>query len=140
MAEPKQLKNGKVFQERVKRAFEVGENHDYASIFEQTIRHNERNGRIDILLRDDEDFVAVFEIKATNWDRIKSKNITKNLWSHQHQLLRYIDKFVHGDDLSVTPGIVYPSAPQDPDLRARIEGYLLEYGIPAYWFDELDLE
>ena len=140
MTEPRRLKNGKIFQARVQKAFGVPEDWDYASIFEHTIRHNERGGRIDILLRDDKDFVAVFEIKATDWDRIKPKNVTKNLWSHQHQLLRYIDKFLQADDLSVCPGIVYPSAPRTTELRDRVESYLLDYGIPAYWFDELDLE
>ena len=140
MVEPKRLRDGKRFQERVCNAFGIPQPRDYAAVFEHGISHKERFGRIDIFLHDDADFVAVFEIKATDWDRIKPRNVTKNLWSHQHQLLRYIEKFVDGDNLSVTPGIIYPSAPKSQDLRNRIETYLLSYGVPAYWFDELDLE
>ena len=140
MAEPQRFKDGKLFQARAQRAFGLPASKDYSAIFEHAIRHKDRGGRIDMFLRDEKDFAAVFEIKGTDWNRIKPRNVTRNLWSHQNQLMRHIDKFVEADKLNVCIGIIYPRAPEDGELRQRIETYLLDYGIPAYWFDELDLE
>ena len=81
---------------------------------------------------DDENFAAVFEIKGTDWGRIKPRNVTHNLWSHQSQLMRDIDKFVEADKLSVCIGIIYPGALSDRELCEKFEAYLLDYGIPAY--------
>ena len=128
MVEPQRLRDGKLFQARVQRAFGLPAPKDHSAIFEHSIRHKDRGGRIDIFLRNEKDFAAVFEIKGTDRGRIKPLNVTRNLWSHQNQLMRCIDKFVEADKLNVRIGIIYPKAPRDGELRQRIETYLLDYG------------
>lgn len=81
-------------------------------------------------------YVAVYEIKATNWDLIKPKNIKKNAWRHQHQLIKYVETYIE-ENIDVCLGIIYPFPPQKPGLRDVIEKYLEEYGTPAYWFVEI---
>lgn len=139
MVEPAQLRRGKLFQRKVRVAFSGFESRQYQTLFEHSVAHKNRKGRADIVLTDDGDFLAVLEIKATKWNRIRTDNINRNLWRHQHQLLRYIDKFLEVDQLSVSPGIIYPQPPRDEALRKHIEAYLEDRGIPVYWFSELNL-
>jgi len=82
------------------------------------------------------EYVAVYEVKATDWDLIKQKNIKKNAWRHQHQLCKYVDTYIR-ENVNVCVGIIYPAPPKDPDLRKIIENYLEQYGAPAYWFTEI---
>ncbi len=137
MSEPAQLRRGKEFQKQVRLAWRDSRDPDHLRYrFEQDVTHKSRRGRADIIIGEGET-LAVLEIKATDWDRIKPGNVNKNLWRHQHQLLRYIDKFLEADQLNVSPGIVYPRPPRNPDLRQQIETHLEERGIPAYWFSEI---
>ena len=43
-------------------------------------------------------FVVVMEIKATDWDNVKPKNVRKNLGSHRRQVWKYIDAYLDGED------------------------------------------
>lgn len=94
-------------------------------------------GRADILITELGDMVGLYEIKATEWDRIAPANVKRNLWRHQNQLFAYVDKFLEVDSLSVCAGLIYPAPPRRPGLRAAIESYLEDYGVPAYWFSEI---
>lgn len=142
MTEPRQLKRGKEFQKQVQEDFRLhsqdGKLVAEAHIsFENLLSVSAKAGRADILITELGDFVTVLEIKATDWDRIIPGNVTRNLWRHQRQLFRYVDKFMDVDNISVCLGIIYPEPPAMPGLRERIEGYLESYGVPAYWFNEL---
>ena len=152
MAEPKILKRGKDFQKRVQADFAVN-SRDGTSRSEVPISyaylHRRREnagrpgksraggGRADILITELGDFVTILEIKATDWDRIIPRNVTKNLWSHQRQLFRYVDKYLEVDGLDVCLGIIYPRPPTKAGLRERVESYLESYGVPAYWYNEI---
>lgn len=93
---------------------------------------------MDILVTELGDFVTILEIKATDWDRIKPKNVAKNLYCHQKQLFNYVDKYVEIDKLDVCLDIIYPKPPKKKGLREFIERRLEEkYSVPAYWYDEI---
>jgi len=138
--EPKQLRRGKIFQREVQ--------NDWAKTAEGRIniectipllrptggRRQHRRGRMDILVDDIGDQVAVVEIKATNWDRILPRNITKNLGSHRRQIYKYIEKYLDGEGKTVCPGLIYPTEPETPGLKERIEEYLNDYGIAVAWY------
>lgn len=93
---------------------------------------------MDILITELGDFVTILEIKATDWDRIKPKNVKKNLCRHQSQLFKYVDKFVEIDKTDVCLGLIYPKPPKQNGLREFIEKHLEEnYCVPAYWYNEI---
>ena len=136
MSEPSFFIKGKKFQEEVRNDF-IRNNKDGFLNFEEKIKLlNNKSGRMDILVSELGDFVAVYEIKSTNWDLINPKNIIKNAWSHQHQLLKYVDTYI-AKNIDVCLGIIYPFPPVTHGLRERIEMYLENYGTPAYWFTEI---
>jgi hypothetical protein len=143
LPEPSQLKRGKKFQEIVQKDFM---NHTVNSkawkeeriSFEGLEHIKQKSGRMDILITGLGDFVTILEIKATDWDRIKSKNVKRNLYRHQKQLFNYVDKYLDIDKLDVCLGIIYPKPPRKKGLRKFIESYLEEnYCVPPYWFNEI---
>ena len=81
-----------------------------------------------------DDMVSVVEIKATDWDRIKTRNVQRNLSSHRRQIWRYIEKYLDADDIEVCPGIVYPREPKTSDLKERVESYLNKHGLQVVWY------
>jgi len=88
-------------------------------------------------LDDDQgEFVFIVEIKATDWDRIKPKNIRRNLSSHRRQLWRYAEDPHIEQGVDVGLGIVYPRKPKRRGLVREIESYMEEYGIVVTWFDD----
>ena len=143
MSEPKQLKRGKKFQKIVQNDFEqyskdgkVTSEAFISFIGLEKVRKN--SGRMDIFIKELGDFVTIVEIKATDWDKIKKKNIKRNLYRHQKQLFNYIDKYIEVDRLDVCLGIIYPKPPIKKGLRNLIEKHLDEkYGVPTYWYSEI---
>lgn len=141
MAEPERLRAGKDFQRIVQEDFRL-HSRDGRVRPERSLKlthgvTRRRTGRMDILIDDLGDFVTVLEIKATDWDRIKPKNVTRNLYRHQRQLLTYVDQYVEGEGITVVLGMIYPRPPRKEGLRQRVEEYLMEYGIPTYWYSEI---
>ena len=138
--EPKQLRRGKIFQREVQDGW--AKTAEGRINIECTIpllrptggRRQHRRGRMDILVDDIGDQVAVVEIKATNWDRILPRNITKNLGSHRRQIYKYIEKYLDGEGKTVCPSLIYPTEPETPGLKERIEQYLNDYGIAVAWY------
>lgn len=138
--EPKQLRRGKIFQREVQDGW--AKTAEGRINIECTIpllqptggRKKHRCGRMDILVDDIGDQVAVVEIKATNWDRILPRNITKNLGSHRRQIYKYIEKYLDGEGKTVCPSLIYPTEPETPGLKERIELYLNDYGIAVAWY------
>ncbi len=136
MTEPKQLARGKQFQKEVYEDF--AQNNKGGKFLSEQYRDlvNGKKGRMDILISDMDDMVAIYEIKATNWDKIKPTNIKKNAWSHQRQLHKYVETYVE-EGMDVCVGIIYPEPPLSDELRELLEEYLTEYGAPPYWFSEI---
>ena len=101
-----------------------------------------RTGRVDLWIDDlEHEEVAVFEIKATDWDLIAPGNIRRNIYRHQKQLSDYVDKYRSIDDLQVTYGLIYPYPPATAGLRERIEHLAMTaYCVPVYWYTDLDPE
>jgi len=143
LPEPELLKRGKKFQKIVQQDF-TNNTRDGIAIREETISFKglneimQKSGRMDILITELGDFVTILEIKATDWDRIDSKNVKRNLYRHQKQLFNYVDKYLNIDKLDVCLGIIYPKPPRKKRLRQVIEKYLDDnYGVPAYWYNEI---
>ena len=115
-AEPSALVRGKQFEKRVKKDWKNSA--DGIMLMEHTINlslkseigSRVKRGRLDILVSELGDFISIVEIKATNWDRIKPVNITKNLGSHQRQIWKYIKEFTDIEKTDVCAGVIYPSA------------------------------
>lgn len=101
-----------------------------------------KTGRIDVWVDDTENGnAAVFEIKATDWDRIAPRNIRRNIYRHQKQLFAYVTKYVDTDNLIVTYGLIYPAPPTKEGLREQIEELAMsEYSAIVYWYTELNPE
>jgi hypothetical protein len=141
--EPFQLKAGKDFHRRVQADWEETAKGGRI-VAEHTIRllpaaedaKHIRRGRLDIFVDQLGDFVTVVEIKATDWDRVIQRNRARLLGAHRRQIWRYIEKFLDDDNVSVVPGIIYPSTPSTPGLREEIEAYLGSYGLQVVWFDD----
>ncbi|MDP2857137.1 MAG: hypothetical protein Q8P50_04070 [Bacillota bacterium] len=93
-----------------------------------------RKGRMDIFVGESDGMVAVAEIKATDWDRIK--HVKRVLQSHGRQVWRYVEKHLDGDGVSVCPGIIYPTAPSTPGLKETIEQYLNDRGLQVVWYED----
>lgn len=140
--EPKQLRRGKAFHKRVQADWErdaagnVQPEHTIALLGKRNPVGRRRRGRLDIFVDDTEDYVVVVEIKATDWDRIKPRNITRNLGSHARQVWKYVERFHIGDGIDVCAGIIYPTAPKTAGLKARIEEYLNDRGMQVVWYDD----
>lgn len=141
LMEPEQLKRGKEFHKRVQSDW-VKTNLDGELNLEYTINlwpstlkvTHIKMGRLDMFLDELSDFVSIVEIKSTNWDKIKTKNITKLLGSHRRQIWKYIMKYIEVDKIHVCPGIIYPNAPKSQKLKEYIEEYLNIYGLQVIWY------
>jgi len=140
--EPKQLQRGKIFQREVQedwaKTAQGRINVECTIPLQQSAKNSVRPRRVrmDILVDDLGDQVAVVEIKATDWDRIIPRNITKNLGAHRRQIYKYIEEYLDGEGIDVCPGLIYPSAPAKPGLKERIEEYLGDYGIAVAWYQD----
>lgn len=83
MPEPECFICGKQFQEIVREDFRKN-NKDGLLGFEKSRKlSTKRTGRLDILITDLGDYVAVYEIKATDWESIKPENNKNNDRRHQ---------------------------------------------------------
>ena len=99
-------------------------------------------GRMDIFLNDREHrYVVIYEIKATNWNKIRPENILKNIESHGRQLHKYIEKFVKDHNDTVVHGVIYPQPPKSLELKKLIEEMAIDSKrrnpFPVYWFSEM---
>ena len=145
MPEPKILTRGKRFQEIVQNHFKAKVKN--LSVFEEKNVSFEKmksitsiRGRIDILIIEEgNDFLVIYEIKATDWDKIKIQNIKRNIYRHQKQIFKYIDTYSEIFDLWANLALLYPQPPKDKLKKKLIEEYSPnKYGVPVYWFSEID--
>ena len=144
MAEPAILKRGKIFQKIVQQDFE--KNTEGGGVFSEShisfTNYNavkKQRGRIDIFIKDKTKLITILEIKATDWDKIKRKNIRRNLYRHQKQLFGYVYKYLDIDKLEASYGIIYPAPPKNKDILELINDISEnDYCFPAYWYTELN--
>ncbi|MEO8379040.1 MAG: hypothetical protein ABI779_05205 [Acidobacteriota bacterium] len=139
--EPELLRRGKEFH-RLVQADWAGEIEKATVRLEHSIRFiaalrsskRRRRGRLDIFIDQIDDFVTVVEIKATDWDHISSNNLRKLLATHRRQVMRYVEKFLDDDHVSVCAGIIYPKAPDNKDVKAQVESYLNDHALQVVWY------
>ena len=93
-----------------------------------------RRGRIDVHV-DADDVLAVVELKASDWDRMTERAVNRNIRRQLRQIWNYIESQLD-DSVGVSPGIIFPTAPQSPERKALIEELFYEEGIVAVWHDE----
>ena len=147
MTAPRRLRRGNAFQEIVQADFiantQGGGVEREARIHFGSAGPKNRNvtGRVDIWIDDNIKIgaIAVYEIKATDWDLIAPENVRRNIYRHQKQLLDYVYKYDFGDNLQVTYGLIYPYPPKREGLRDEVENLaMLAYHVPIYWYTELN--
>ena len=146
--EPSQLRRGKAFHREVQEEWrQTAESDVYA---ERTFMSTDgkRRNRLDIIVDDespDNDVVAVVEIKATDWDKIREDRIRPNARRQIRQVWRYIEtQIADGEHVAtglrkdVCPGIIFPKRPKDKQRSELIESMFEEEGIVVVWHDEVD--
>jgi hypothetical protein len=103
---------------------------------EKTVRKpSGRAGRVDVYVVADGKLVAVAEIKASDWDRMTLRALRRNARRQIRQIWRYIDsQLAAGKDVS--PGVIFPHRPRDPDRMKLIEDLFEGEGIPVVRDDE----
>ena len=135
--EPKRLRRGKEFHRKIQQ--EWLDTAEGVILPEKTIRRlTGRRGRVDIFVDDDSDenHVAVIEIKASDWNRMKPKSVRRNALRQVRQIWSYIDSQVDLEGKDVSPGIIFPKRPSDKNRLEEIEGIFNDWGIQVVWHDE----
>lgn len=120
--EPSQLRRGKEFQKIVQADYK--NNSEGEVDLEKTISFQDiptikqKRGRMDIVVQNEPgDFNLIMEIKATDWDRIKPKNIKRNLYKKS----------------GFSIAMLYPEPPKTEGLRELIETWAMDkYSFPVY--------
>jgi len=133
--EPKPLHRGKEFHKKIQKEWlntATGEVTPEKSI----TKPSGRKGRADIFVRSDETLVAIAEIKASDWDSMGcSAAVRQNVKRQACQIWDYIESQLElGKEVS--PGIIFPRRPKDPNRMKLIEQLFDEEGIPVVWEDE----
>ena len=132
--EPYVLKHGKDFHKKIQSNWENQAEGDVQR--EKSIKKpSGRAGRIDIHVEAGDDLVAVVEIKASNWDRMLESTVLKNVKRQARQIWNYIESQLT-NNVNVSPGVIFPQLPKDPERVKLIEELFDEEGIPVVWEDE----
>ncbi|MBI2999333.1 MAG: hypothetical protein HYY46_12945 [Deltaproteobacteria bacterium] len=140
--EPEILQLGKAFHRRVQSDWErtaEGKIHsEHGIVFGIDIARamRVRRGRVDLFVDELGDFVTIVEIKSTDWEKVKPASRRNLLSAHSRQVWKYVENYVDADDMSVCPGIIYPSAPNSLDLKRQIETFFNNHCIQIVWYDD----
>jgi hypothetical protein len=137
LKEPEQLRRGKDFHRKIQK--EWLDTAQGVISPEKTVRRlTGRRGRVDIFVDDDSDknHVAVVEIKASDWDRMKPKSLRRNALRQVRQIWSYIDSQVELEGKDVSPGIIFPMKPSNKNRLEEIEDIFNDWGIQVVWHDE----
>jgi hypothetical protein len=98
-------------------------------------------GRMDYFARqDDEVSGLLFEMKNSNFDRMKPENVRANVLGHARQLHRYLSSSEVGDAATEFAMMfaVYNERPNDPAVLNVVESALAERGITPVWAEDYD--
>ena len=137
--EPKLLLRGKEFHNRVQADWKrtaKGGRQKKEKVIDLVSESHHRKGRMDIFIEQTGDYVAIVEIRSTDWDRIKPQNRKKVLSSHRRQVWKYIEQMTDVEKVDVCPGVIYPRAPKTAGLQEEVEEYLNDYGLQVVWYDD----
>lgn len=136
--EPERLAHGKRIHRKIQDNWHKtaqGNVEDEAEI----VKLSGRRGRIDIFVdasgENDKNLVAVVEIKASDWNSMILSAVGRNVGRYANQIWSYIESQLEkGKDVS--PGIIFPERPKNPERLKLIERLFDERGIPVVWEDE----
>ncbi len=101
-----------------------------------------RRGRVDLaaVTDDREKMLIIIEIKGTDWDKIRSDRVKRNVQRHIRQLLAYLDTAIGeleaGQWEGVAGALLYPSRPASAKSLACIEAAAAEQAITVTWYDQ----
>ena len=142
--EPIQLRRGKAFHNLIQEEW-LREAEGDVKPERHITKPSGRKGRVDIFVKneDPKSPIAIVEIKATDWDRIKESNVRRNVLRQINQIWSYIESQIiqgkhvaSGEGKDVCPGVIFPKRPKDKKRMNRIEEMFLEEGISVAWHDE----
>ena len=138
MEEPKCLTKGKRFHREVQKDWEDGPNKAKGMEIaheEVVTKPSERKGRIDVIVNADGNLMAVVEVKCTDWNKMTLQAVRRNVNRQASQIWDYIEsQLQQGKDVS--PGIIFPQIPKDPQRAKLIEALFDARGIPVVWNNE----
>lgn len=152
------LQDGRAFHDLVKREFVSGGYGADFHAYEAFAPSAGRRGFIDLLLVDADEHhaaldrvghvldtplasVCVIEIKATDWDTMRAKNVRPNVLRHARQLLRYFEHVFQQLESGIlehlSSAMIYRRAPSSFSRRRYIESVFEDdYCTPVIWWDE----
>jgi hypothetical protein len=143
-SEPLPLRRGKAFHKLIQAEWER-EAQGKVTSEEPVTKPTGRRGRVDVFIDDDDPKapIAVIEIKATDWERIKPQNVRRNVKRQIRQIYSYVESQIlegeyvkGGKGKDVCPGIIFPKRPLDQALLEMIEELFFKACIQVVWHDE----
>ncbi len=133
--EPSQLRRGKAFHKKMQANW-LKTAQGIVSKEKAITKPSGRKGRIDIFVDDNDDnLVAVAEVKNSNWDKMTDSAVRRNVKRQIKQIWDYIESQLTMKK-DVSPGIIFPKRPKDQERMRLIEEMFEEDGIPVAWQDE----
>jgi hypothetical protein len=134
-SEPKSLRLGKEFHKEIQKEWlDTAEGNKVIS--EKTVtKPSGQKGRMDIFVKSDETLVAIAEIKNSDWNAMISTAVRRNVKRQARQIWDYIESQLEMGK-EVSPGVIFPKRPKDPDRINLIEQLFEEKGISVVWEDE----
>jgi len=134
--EPAILKKGKRFHKRVQIKWVITAG-GLIKTEENVPKLDNKKGRADIFVEEIEDnLVSIVEIKNTDWDKIKIENIRRNVKRQARQIWGYIEFQTDSREVSVSPGIIFPNIPKDPERLKLIESLFDQECVQVVWESE----
>jgi hypothetical protein len=131
----KRVRRGRKFEQWERKFWHEGVNK--LAEFEVNTQWKGKRGRVDIRLIDaEEGHAVVVEIKATDWDAMKTNRVRPNALRHARQIWRYIEADLQQH--SVLPALIYPRSPKTPGRKHEVERILNDRLIQVVWRDEQD--
>jgi len=132
--EPKPLRRGKKFHKKIQKEWHVSAEGDVKTE-KSVIKPGGRRGRMDIFVKSDDKLVGVAEIKASDWDAMTPTAVRRNAKRQARQIWDYIESQLE-QGKEVSPGIIFPKRPKDPERMKLVEELFEDEGIPVVWEDE----
>lgn len=132
--EPRILQEGKRFHKVIQDDWR--ETAEGELFFEKTMDlTTDKKGRMDIFVRESGAYVAIGEIKNTDWDSMTKASVKRNIKRQVRQIWSYIHSQLRSSK-DVTPGVIFPRKPSDQDRLELIEALFEAEGISVVWNDE----
>jgi hypothetical protein len=99
--------------------------------------NDNKKGRVDIFVEEiGVNLVSIVEIKNTDWNKIKPENIQRNVKRQARQIWKYIEYQTDLVGKEVSPGIIFPKLPMDPERLKLIESIFEDEWIQVVWENE----